>query len=283
MNKLILFLISLLCIVACTNNFYSPENKELSDSRVLSFADVEWEQLNPARGDKSPKAATLWGERTGPGPAGFLLKPVDGFKSPPHIHNVAYRGVVISGLLHNDHPDAEMLWMKTGSFWTQPEGGVHITAAKGDDALAYIEVEDGFGVLPAKEAFESKDKAINLEASKISWKEIGDKVDSATTAMTAYLWGSSSNNKLAGRLLMLPDGYHGKIIASGSVFRVVLIQGVSDYQLEGSEQIMGLKPGSYFSANRESVHKVRCNAESRCILYVRSNKMFDLKLDEGKS
>ncbi|MBT8367005.1 MAG: DUF4437 domain-containing protein, partial [Deltaproteobacteria bacterium] len=97
-------------------------------SKVVLTSEVKWEQLNPARGDKSPKAGTLWGDRNGSGPTGFLLKPVDGFESPPHIHNVSYRGVVISGLIHNDDPNADDMWMPTGSFWTQPKGGVHITA-----------------------------------------------------------------------------------------------------------------------------------------------------------
>ncbi|MEL6593749.1 MAG: DUF4437 domain-containing protein [Bacteroidota bacterium] len=47
-------------------------------------SEVQWEDLNPARGDKSPKAATLWGDRRGNAEAtGFLLKPIDGFQSPP--------------------------------------------------------------------------------------------------------------------------------------------------------------------------------------------------------
>ena len=89
---------------------------------VVLASGVKWEQLNPARGDKSPKAATLWGDRKGPVPTGFLVQFVDGFSSPPHIHNVSYRGVVISGLIHNDDPDAEEMWMPAGSFWTQPKG-----------------------------------------------------------------------------------------------------------------------------------------------------------------
>lgn len=55
-------------------------------SQVILTSEVKWEQLNPARGDKSPKAATLWGDRNGTGPKGFLFNSVDGFKSPPHIH-----------------------------------------------------------------------------------------------------------------------------------------------------------------------------------------------------
>ena len=51
-------------------------------SRVVLTSEVKWEQLNPARGDKSPSAGTLWGDRNGSGPTGFLLKPTDGFESP---------------------------------------------------------------------------------------------------------------------------------------------------------------------------------------------------------
>lgn len=34
-------------------------------SRVVLTSEVKWDQLNPARGDKSPKAGTLWGDREG--------------------------------------------------------------------------------------------------------------------------------------------------------------------------------------------------------------------------
>lgn len=89
-------------------------------SRVVSESDVKWGPLNPARGDKGPKAGNLWGDRTGSGPSGFLVRFADGFASPPHIHNVSYRGVVIDGLVHNDDPNADDMWMPAGSFWTPP-------------------------------------------------------------------------------------------------------------------------------------------------------------------
>jgi hypothetical protein len=82
-------------------------------SKVVLMSEVEWTYLNPARGDKAPMAATLWGDRFGTGPTGFLLKPKGGFELPPHIHNVSYRGVVISGLIHNDDPNAVDMWMPT--------------------------------------------------------------------------------------------------------------------------------------------------------------------------
>lgn len=112
-------------------------------SQVVLTSEVKWSPLNPARGDQSPRAGTLWGDRTGSGASGFLVEFVDGFSSPPHIHNVTYRGVVISGLIHNDDPNAKKMWLPTGSFWMQPAGEAHITAAKGSKNLAYIEIEKG--------------------------------------------------------------------------------------------------------------------------------------------
>lgn len=122
-------MISLTCLLAggCAS---SPAKRDeapppATDSAALELlpaSEVEWEKMNPARGDKSPQAGTLWGDRKGKVPTGFLAKFVDGFSSPPHIHNATYRAVVISGLIHNDDPAAAESWMPTGSFWTQPKG-----------------------------------------------------------------------------------------------------------------------------------------------------------------
>ncbi|PWJ58144.1 uncharacterized protein DUF4437, partial [Dyadobacter jejuensis] len=101
------------------------ENKNPTNKVVLS-SEIVWEKLNPARGEQSPQAGTIWGDRKGEIATGFLAKFTDGFSSPPHIHNVTYRAVVIKGMIHNDDPKAENMWMKTGSFWTQPVGESHI-------------------------------------------------------------------------------------------------------------------------------------------------------------
>ncbi|MEM9695146.1 MAG: DUF4437 domain-containing protein, partial [Myxococcota bacterium] len=68
-----------------------------SSATITAYEDVSWEDLNPARGDQSPRAGTLWGNRKADVATGYLLRPVDGFRSPPHIHNVTYRAVVIRG------------------------------------------------------------------------------------------------------------------------------------------------------------------------------------------
>ncbi|MBL22410.1 MAG: hypothetical protein CMM48_00770 [Rhodospirillaceae bacterium] len=242
---------------------------------ILAASEVKWQQLNPLRGDKSPKAATLWGHRTGPGPAGFLLKPVDGFSSPPHIHNVAYRGVVIRGLLHNDDPKAEHMWMPTGSFWTQPAGGIHITAAKGNDILAYVEVEDGFGVLPAKEAFDSKERPVNVDVTNIVWQDATTVawLHDAGTAKLAFLWGTPAKDSLNGTLLKLPAKFSGKIRSQGQSLRAVVIQGRLKHQSVGGNI---LPPGSTFASEGKTVHSVSCAGGVECLIYIRAKGMFDV-------
>ena len=135
------FALAALVSAACGGPQVEPQ--PANEPTIVSAAEADWQQLNPARGDASPMAATLWGDRNGTQATGFLFHSVDGFESPPHIHNVSYRGLVIGGVIHNDHPDAEETWMPPGSYWTQPRGAVHITAARGDDVLAYIEIDEG--------------------------------------------------------------------------------------------------------------------------------------------
>jgi len=252
---------------------------------VVQASKVKWEHLNPARGDKSPQAGTLWGDRNGTEPTGYLLKPADGFESPPHIHNVSYRGVVISGLLHNDDPDAENMWMPTGSFWTQPAGEVHITAAKGNDALAYIEIEKGpYLVLPPEEAFDNGERPVNVDKSNIVWLDAADitwldqpgKDASADGAKMAFLWGKPQQDQLSGTLVMLPAGFTGKIQSHGSSFRAIVILGQPLHQIPGMADTTTLEPGSYFSSRGEAVHQISSGEGKKSIIYVRSKGRYEV-------
>ena len=127
-----------------------------AQSEIIAAEDVRWGYLNPLRGDKSPGAADLWGNRAIDSATGMLVRFKKGFASPPHIHNITYRGVVIHGLLHNDDPKAERLWMPTGSFWTQPAGEEHITAADAETNMIYLEIDSGpYLVKPSKEHFDN--------------------------------------------------------------------------------------------------------------------------------
>ena len=165
--------------VSCNNPKSEVKTTEDTISEIIEnptnkiglSSDINWEQMNPARGDKSPLAGTIWGDRKAEVPTGYIGKFVDGFSSPPHIHNVTYRAIVMKGLIHNDDPEAENMWMPVGSFWTQPAGESHITSAKGEGTMAYIEIDNGpYLVKPTTESFDDGERPINIDASNIVWK-----------------------------------------------------------------------------------------------------------------
>lgn len=252
---------------------------------LVLASEVEWSYLNPARKDKAPMAGNLWGDRNENVATGYLLKPNEGFQSPPHIHNVSYRGVVISGLLHNDDPDAEFMWMPAGSFWTQPKGQVHITAAKGEAPMAYVEIEKGpYLVLPTKEAFLSQLTPVNvhksnlvwLDASDVSWIDRSGVAASGSEPQLSFLWGETKKGQLRGTMVKLPAGFEGEIKAQGTDFRAIVIKGHPQYTMSATD-MQTLGPGSYFgSTNEPAVHQVSSGAKGDTILYIRSNGKYDI-------
>ena len=290
MRTFLLLTLALGVSVCATLQAASDNIATKSATRVFLTSEVKWEPLNPARGDKSPKAATLWGDRKGSVPTGFLVQFLDGFSSPPHIHNVSYRGVVISGLIHNDDPDAADMWMPTGSFWTQPKGELHITAAKGNSNLAYIEIEEGpYLVLPKEKAFDSGERPVNVDASNIVWLDasIITWVDqsgmpaSASELKVAFLWGNPQGDQLNGTLIKLPAEFTGRINSNGSTFHAVVIKGQPQYQVSETE-VKTLEPGSYFSSKGESVHQISSKPGGESIIYVRTNGKYDVIPERSK-
>ena len=264
--------LSLALALALSADCSSSHAAEQTHEVVLA-SEVEWTPLNPLRGDKSPKAGTLWGDRKGPAATGFLVKFADGFSSPPHIHNITYRGVVIRGLVHNDDPDASKMWMPAGSFWTQPAGEVHITAAKGATNVAYIEIDSGpYLVRPAKEAFDRGERPINVDASNIVWVDQPGAPASANGPKVAFLWGQPRDGQLSGTLVKLPAEFTGMITSHGSTFRAVVIQGRPKHRGGG---VKTLAPGSYFGSNGKAVHRTSSEGEES-IIYVRTEGKYDV-------
>lgn len=265
-----------------TSKSDKPDNNNV---KVVLASEVKWTHLNPKRGDLAPKAGTLWGDRNGIEPTGFLLKPTDGFKSPPHIHNVSYRGVVIRGLIHNDDPNAAGMWMPAGSFWTQPRGEVHITAAQGTDTLAYIEIEKGpYLVLPKEDAFDSGERPINIYKSNVVWLNASDItwIDQpglpafADAPQIAFLWGKLYNGQLNGSFVKLPARFVGTIRSNALTFGAVVVNGQLQHQVPGVTKLKSLDPGSYFSSSKETVHQISSNPAEECIIYVRTDGRFEV-------
>ena len=257
------------------------------DLNVVLASEIKWEQLNPKRGDASPKAANIWGDRNSSNPTGFLVKFADGFSSPPHIHNVTYRGVVLRGLVHNDDPDVKPMWMPKGSYWTQPAGEVHITSAKGHKTMAYIEIEKGpYLVLPTDQAFDQVERSVNVDSSNIVWldglsttwleskSEQGPKI--------SFLWGKPIKEKLNGSLLNLPGRFSGTLIGNGNI-RAVVIDGTVNYQRTKDSKTEELEPGSYFGSNGEAKHQLSCKSGNSCLVYVRSIGKYTLTTNHNEN
>lgn len=249
-------------------------------SGVVQVADVKWGALNPARGKKGPRAADLWGDRTGNGSTGFLVKFTDGFSSPPHIHNVSYRGVVISGLVHNDDPKAEEMWMPAGSFWTQPAGEVHITSAKGEDVTVYVEIDQGpYLVMPPEEASDNGERPVNMHASNLVWLNASDTSWlSAEGAQLAFLWGESKAGKPGGVMLKLPAGFEGEI-RSSSDLQAVVVAGQPEVGFKKEK----LQPGSSFQSEGVAIQSIRSKSDQESILYLRSDQPLQVVSMKGSN
>jgi quercetin dioxygenase-like cupin family protein len=235
--------------------------------------------LNPARGDQSPQAGTIWGDRKGTKATRFLAKFVDGFSSPPHIHNVTYRAVVIKGLVHNDDPKAENMWMKPGSFWTQPAGEAHITAANGKKNVAYIEINSGpYLVQSPEKAFDNGERPVNIDQSNIVWLSASDVVRvGKSNVKTAYLWGDTTEGKSHGSMLKLPASFKGKIKTNANIFKAIVIEGALSYtNKKGTKE---LESGSYFGSTGDVDHRVSLKEGQETTLYSRSNGKYEILSD----
>lgn len=259
------------------------EKADTKSRDVVRASEVSWGALNPARGDKGPRAGALWSDRATESASGFLVRFTDGFSSPPHIHNVTYRGVVISGLIHNDDPEAAEMWMPPGSFWTQPAGEVHITAAKGKDAMAYIEIDSGpYLVLPKEDAFDKGERPVNvvpsnlvwLSRSQTSWIADDGEGSGGGSPEIAFLWGKPGSGTKSGSFLRLPKEFHGELNCDGGSLRVVIVKGQLDYSDTAGDLSEALGPGEYFTiADKKSI-RLTSGKESACIAYIQADGLF---------
>jgi len=239
---------------------------------LVPRSEVDFQPLNPLRGAASPQAGMLWGDIQSDVPSGFIVKFRDGFASPPHIHNLTYRAVVISGLVHNDDPEAAYMWMAPGSFWTQPAGENHITAAKGEEVVAFLDILEGpYLVKPATEEFDNGERPINIEARNVIWLDAEDApwIDGEQAGLQmAFLWGEPRDGALNGTFLKLPAGFSSTLDGGGDTVKGVVISGTATYIASDGEST--LAAGSYFGSDGDATHSIACEAEADCILYVHS-------------
>lgn len=243
---------------------------------VVHRSEVRFQPLNPARGDASPKAGALWGDLGADVASGAIIEFAAGFSSPPHIHNITYRAVVISGAVHNDDPAARALWLGPGSFWTQPAGESHVTAAAGDQkGVAFLEIQEGpYLVAAPEEAFDAGERPLNLDAGNVVWLDAAD-IDWVRhgsgvmdAAQIAFLWGSPGNGGRHGSFLKLPAGARGELQGNGAWMRTVVIQGHLRHGASDDAGMVDLEPGSYFGSKGSRRHPISCETDEACLLYV---------------
>ncbi len=243
-------------------------------SKVVAANDIEWGYLNPLRGNKSPGAADLWGDRTKNTATGMLVRFNKGFESPPHIHNITYRGIVIEGAMHNDDPSAEKMWMPAGSFWTQPAGENHTTAANGSTNLIYLEIDSGpYLVQPSSKHFDNGERPLNLHKNNLVWLNDGELHDiNATGVSSTYLWGNTAD--MNGSMVKLPAGFKGTIGTQASEFRAVVIAGEVDYQSVEVTSPVSLNAGSYVESTGIFNHQLVNKSQQETIIYIRTNSAY---------
>ncbi|MGC6467906.1 MAG: DUF4437 domain-containing protein [Akkermansiaceae bacterium] len=250
------------------------DSSKPKEPAVVKASDVPWGALNPARGDKGPRAGALWNDRTKKSASGFLVRFADGFSSPPHIHNVTYRGVVLSGLIHNDDPEAEEMWMPPGSFWTQPAGEVHITAAKGQDAMAYIEIDEGpYLVLPKEEAFDKGERPVNVDPSNLVWLSRSETTwiegEGKESPEIAFLWGKPVEGAKNGSFLRLPKGFVGELTSKEGVLRGVMVKGAMKSSVGGAKD-QAFEAGEYFSVEGKETVRISTGEDGGVTVYLQA-------------
>ena len=171
------------------------------------------------------------------------------------------------------------MWMSAGSYWTQPEGEAHITAADATDNMVYIEIEKGpYLVHSTDDAFDNGERPINVDKSNLVWLDASDISwieDSVNNNFTvAFLWGNKHNEAFYGTLIKIPSGFKGEILSEGKSFRAIIIQGRINYQMPDNTKNYVLDVGSTFSSTDNSKHII--NTDEEVIIYVRTNGDFNV-------
>jgi len=271
---------SVLAVCAAAILTMSSISQAATEFELVNRSEITLQPPNPLRGDASPKAGVLWGDIKLPAATGTLVQFRDGFASPPHIHNITYRAVVINGEVHNDDPEAARLWMEPGSFWTQPAGEVHITAAQGDQTTIFLEIMEGpYLVQPSSEAFDNGERPVNIAARHVVWLDPSDVSwlqvpDDASGPEISFLWGEPKDNERHGAFLKMPSGTTGTLESTGEWLRAVLIDGELGHRRTTDGAEVKLVPGSYFGAPNTISHDIACMGSGECLVYITAKGKF---------
>ena len=178
---------------------------------------------------------------------------------------------MIEGEMHNDDPNAAKMWMPTGSFWTQPAGEEHTTAANDKTNLIYLEIDEGpYLVQPSKQHFDNGERPINIHADNMVWLHKTDLATINAAGVSAtYLWGDT--NAVYGSLVKIPKGFKGSIDSDANEFKAVVISGSLEYN-----ETTTLKPGSFITSPGKSQLVIKNDTNDDAIVYIRASSPYDV-------
>lgn len=256
-----------------------------SSVEVVPRAEVKFIPLNPNR-EGGPQAGVLWGDIRSDVSSGTIIVFAPNFASPPHIHNVTYRAVVIEGMVHNDDPKAENMWMSPGSFWTQPAGEVHITSVGPEGGVAFLEIQSGpYLVQPSRMNFDNGERPVNVHANNIIWLKPNDvtwiESDHLSAGLEmAFLWGKPKEGRANGTFLKFAEGVSASLKSAASPLKLVLLRGRLTHSAGDLAAASTLETGSYFGSEGEVLHRLTCAPGSECLLYVRAVGKYDVTMVE---
>lgn len=214
----------------------------------------------------------------------MLLQFAEGFSSPPHIHNITYRAIVIVDEIHNDDPDAANMWMGPGTFWTQPAGEVHITSAKpGIGGTGFLEILEGpYLVQPSDMSFDNGEKPLHLASSNMVWMgpdemEWIESDDKDSGIHVSLLWGELTSGVLSGSMIKFSDNFNRALETSEGDLRAVVIRGEIAHSVPEVSDRMSVVPGGYFSFLGGVSHSLACLSDDDCLIYLRTEGSFRLE------
>jgi len=246
-------------------------------TKHVSIDDVQWEALDPEAGDKGPMAGQLWGDKA-EGASWFLVKAPAKFPGAPHVHTNDYRGVVISGEIHNDKAKVKKkTYMKAGSFWSEPGGRAHITSCK-TECMALVSFDGAFDFLPATETGDSPSGmtgANTLAASRKWMNPPGTPEGQDSPVKLSMAWGDPTDGEPNAFFVKIPAGVDVGMHKHTSDYHAVVIQGRQRHWEPGGDVVVST-PGSYFWQKGGTPHNDGCEAGADCVIYVTMEGVTDM-------
>ena len=119
-----------------------------AETKVTTAEDINWGYLNAARGDKSPGAADLWGDRTKDTATGMLVRFNKGIEGSITSSGDEFKAVVIQGSLsYIDENKSNARTLNAGSYVASSTPAKHrLRNISDDETIVYVRASSKYQV-----------------------------------------------------------------------------------------------------------------------------------------